>query len=448
MKRTAKTAAFGVAWAAVFAFGMAPRIAQQPGLDTVRLKNGALLSGYIAAESKSQLTLKQLHDKPGLRPMLFVNVVDMDEAERIDKPPAADRRLVAQRLAEIEAQEKELAARQAAVPIAVGAAAAGGAAPRRFLGKGFVLESDLSEPLFRETAVRLEDLFRLLEAKLPPAREAPPLLIQIARSQAQLLEWQKRNHFAVHDLAFWDPRLGRLLAGTDMQRYADDFAKVQQDSAAKLARLDEHLDKLKRHFGGKPPLGGLMQVRMIRQQLQDFEVENQRNLDELKGRFMRAVAREAGRAWLSQRAAPEGVRPPRWLEEGLSQLVAAALPDYGPPRWGAVDAAALVAAQDALRKHQLWPLEKLLKASESELPSNLTAEQRLNSPGHLTAALLVQFLAAAEKLSGGAALHECLKQTQADGAGAAAFEKLAGQSLAECERGFRAWLEKQVPPAS
>src|SRR5262245_37715436 len=118
-----RPAAAGLACVALlgcaFAFGAEPK------QEKVRLKNEREIAGYIDSDTKAQLVLKRLHERPGLRRMVDENIFGIEEIDRFEKLPAAERKKLADLAKAIEEEGKERERRLAAVAIKKGAAPSG-----------------------------------------------------------------------------------------------------------------------------------------------------------------------------------------------------------------------------------------------------------------------------------------------------------------------------------
>ena len=417
-------------------------------LEAVRLKSGATLTGLVGEENNGQYSLKQVLRAPGLPPYVVEGVLDAAEVEQIERLPAAERTKLVAHLAAAERDKEAEIKRRGTVVFKEIRTASGTVRARQYDSKYLIVESDLPEATLREVVVRLEDVFELLTHKLRPKSPVEkPLRIVVFNGLAEFQSWQKKSGQALHGLACYDAKFDGVAAGTEIGRLAGELEKVKLDHQDKSRRLDEFLVRLKAHFGGKPPLGGLQQVRSIRQQMVDFDFENQVSFNEMRTRFLAALADAVLQGYLDRFICPGWAGGgPRWLGAGLGQMVEAAVEEPGPLQLEAISKSRLTLAQAALRKGELTPIERLISAQDSALNPNHVPEPATQDRDFLTAWALAQFVLGERRLLGAPAVEEYLTRTNKTTDARAGFEKLVGQPLPEFEKQFHVWLQNVAPP--
>jgi hypothetical protein len=424
-----------------FAGGLAVAEEDWP-LEKIHLRGGTVLAGLVETQADGRHAITLVFQKPGLGRWTVPHTVDAAEIDRIDRLPVAERRQLADRLAELERARAGDQRRRAAVVFKEIPGATGGVRARQFPSKYFTIESDLSEATLREVVVRLEDLFAALTERLKPRSEpAEPLRLVLFSGLPQFLEWQKKAGLALHGLAYYHYAHQTVVAGSDVDRYARELEKVKHDHRAKYRQLDDYLVKLKQHYGGKPPLDLLHQVRSIRLQMHEMDQENQVNYEQVLNRFLGELAHQTVCGYLATSAyRGDGAQIPRWVCAGLGQIAAQAVQESGRLTLGSGGASLLALARTAARKGELTAIAKLLSAAGKTLDLNHPPDPARQDRDFLTAWALAQYVFMERQLLGTAAMDDYIRRHGQASSPQAAFEALVGQPLAEFEKQFHDWV--------
>jgi hypothetical protein len=433
--------------AVLFLVGPAMLLAGEWKLDVVHLKNGTRLTGLIVEERKDAVLFKYVVRRAGTRTLVIDTQLDPAEISRIDRLPEPERKELRQRLAQLDRDGEGEKKRMAAVDLRFEKASPLGGPAWRYTGQYFDLLSNAREDIVRRVIVRLEDIFRAYTERLG-TRHRPERRTQVVlyKTRPEYQAALKEAGLKILNPAYYDPAANRIVAASDLERWADELDELRRKHDQVLRELEDQEQKLRRHFHGQPPAALVAQLRDIRRNIQLLNSENEAAFERLHRPLFATLFHEAFHAYLDNYVYPSATHAvPRWLNEGLAQIFETALVETGELRIGHVDKDRLAAVQEAVRKKQLVPLEELLAAEPKHFSVAHVSEAQASDRYFQTAWALAYYLTFDRKLLGTKALDAYVESGRRGVAPVAAFRTLVGQPLPEFEAEFHRYILRLLP---
>jgi hypothetical protein len=414
--------------------------------DRVFLKNGHVFDGLIADETKDAVHFKSVSRRPGAKTVVIETVFPRDEVARVERLDDVDRQELANRLDQLDRGGDKERARMATLP-AIRGAWPGGGQGWQYAGKYFRFSTNVREDLFRRLAVRLEDLFQAYVEHLPTS-QAPeePTRIVLYRAVAEFRAAQLSLGLNLLNPALYDPKRNLILAGTDLEKAAEDLDHLRHKHEQMLQELDQHEKRLRKHYGGTPPAAMIAQLQQSRRSLLALNAENESAFERIQRPLFTMLAHEAFHAYLENYVYPSStVTVPRWLNEGLAQIFETALVETGELRVGHVDPERLARVQEAIRKKQAVPLTDLLVSDVNQFKVAHQSAAFTSDRYFQASWALAYYLTFERKILGSPALDRYVRTLHRGTPPRDAFADLAGQPLSACEEQFHQYLLRLRP---
>ncbi len=421
--------------------------------------------------------------RPAGRPMYLIAWSPISPARiaRVERLPAAERALLARRVADFRNRRGAWHAALTAVKLSRGDEDE----PWRYQGPWFTIASTADPQLTREAVVRLEQVFAALESLVPPAGEAAtgegtagPLEVRICGTSGEYRGVQARLGIRADPPAFYAPARRLLVAGSDAPALVEDEKAAADELAAAERRLEDRdrgFEKDVRGLAADLERQGLaataradvVQAARRRWQRERDELaarilaarrENAAAVEAARREFFARLAHEAWHAYADLRLArPGSGRLPHWLDEGLAQVIETAPLEAGELRLDAADPLRLKALQQLIAGPRPPEVREVLEAGHEQFLSGHGGRDDTSRHAYLMAWGLAFHLAVLDPvLSRGAVadLAEAAGDPDRPGRRIAQFERLVGRPLAEFEPAWRRRLlavrplEPVTPPAA
>jgi hypothetical protein len=447
---------------AALAAGQCGTAAAQGGLGTepwrleaVELSDGVRLEGLIDEAGPDVVFVDVVKRPPG-RPMFIVTwgPIGRGRIRRLERLPAAEHARLAARV------EASRAGRAAGGPPAPELRRDGDAGPWRYESATFTFESTADAASSRDAVVRLEEVFNAFELLVPAtvrAADAARPKVRICGSAAEYRDVQQALGVRLENPALYAAGQRLVAAWSDLPDVAARQAAAAEANAAaakslkdrdrelpdRLRALAADLERAKLAPAARDQI--VQQVRARWKKERDAEVVridtanrgNQARLTAARREFYGRLAHEAWHAYADTRLRAGGRgRLPRWLDEGLAQVLEAAPIDAGEIRLGDPDPHRLAALQQGLRDGTLPAVADVIRAGP---------EQFLATHAHASAGSARMYLVSwglgldlailAPVLSPSAVAGLCA--AAADAEPVARFEALVGMPVAEFEAAWR-----------
>ncbi|MDX1944791.1 MAG: DUF1570 domain-containing protein [Pirellulaceae bacterium] len=429
-------------------------------LETLVLKDETKLRGLIQAENDEEIDFAQIVQPPGKPMYAVIRGVPRADIAKIEKLPADKHRQLVDRFARFRNRAVIEAGRMEEVELGPGP---GGATQSlAYDGSWFSLYSTADEEQTRRAVVRVEQIFRAFRTFLPP-RVADPerLTIELYGSLDQYRERLRALDLSLDNAAFYSPRQRIILAGSDLNLFAERLARVRREheqaklnavqlEAEYMKTLAAASDELK--AAGFTPEEAAAEIRLRKavwkERMEALLVANsqrqrtnEQKVAEVTGVMFRGLYHEAFHAYLDAFVFPHQKRHvPRWLNEGLAQVFESGQFDGESLRIDAPDGAKLAALRADLSAGQPLSLASLLVAEEREFlgPHASEAPRR----HYLYSWGLAYYLAFQGGLLESRELAEYVGAEAQRSDPLPRFEKLTGQPLGQFEREWRQALLK------
>ncbi len=435
-----------LAWAAL------PAPAAPPGdwpLDTLKLKSGASHHGLILEEAPQAVRFQIVRRFPGRPTVWFTCVFRHNEIERLEKVTAEDRVAVRAKLLELDpAAEARRMEKLDLKPCPWGDKTAGGL---RYDSDFFSLSSDAPEEIVRRAAYRLENVYAAYAGFLPPRhRGGKPTAICVYQS---LDGYQKSlpAGLPLKNPAYYDSATNRVSCGTDLQRLGRDLDEFRQQAAQLLDEVGKQEAEVRRLYGKKPELNRHLQPFLdTRARIKQAAQGNEAAFDQATQILFRQLYHEAFHAYVGNFVYPPNLRDtpgelPRWLNEGMAQVFETAVFEAGELRVGHADKDRLDRARQLLEKKELLPLTDMLTNGSKGFVVAHAGSLPDSDRAYLTAWAVASYLMFDRRALGSPRADFYIKSINTGGEPLGHFEKWAGQSVPDFEKGFHSWLRRLRP---
>lgn len=414
--------------------------------DVLRHVNGHTFEGLIVEEKPDLVVFKYVIRRPGARTTVIDLHFQKDEIQSIQRLQDKERVILAGRLAQLDRggererqRIRDVVLEQITWP--------GSQTARRYTGKLFHLESDLSEHLVRLAVVRLEDLFQAYADKFG-SRRTPrqPTQVLLFRSLTDYKNRLTEAGLNILNPACYDPRTNTVLAVSDLDQRFAEYESLRAKHDSLLRELDVQEKKLRRHFFGQPPRGMMLQIIQARRSIHLLNAENESLLERQRRPFFTMLAHEAFHAYVDNHLFPtEEGGLPHWLNEGLAQVYESAVLDSGELRVGSIDARRLQTAQELLKKMQFPPVVEVLQAEPRRFQIVHRLETQASDQLFVACWALAHYLMFELKVLGAEGLNQWVTDLRRGTPPVEAFRRLVGQPLSEFEPQFYRYLGNLRP---
>lgn len=422
-------------------------------LETLVLKGGIEFRGLVQGQTADEIDFAEIVQPAGKPMYAVVRGVPRGEVERIERLDEAAHDLLAARFQRFRHRAVIEAGRLEEVELqSIGEA--GDAL--EYAGPWFTLTSTTDEESVRRCVVRIEQVFRAYRTLLPPRIDQPrPLKVVLYGSLDDYRARLRRLELPLENAAFYSSRERTILAGSDLNLFAERLAQVRREhEAAKhtYARLDGEFagtmtalsrdlkaagftdDEIAAEIRQRRTTWKSQMEAALTANSQQQRVNEQKFADVTRQMFSR-LYHEAFHAYFDTFIYPQDKHHvPRWLNEGLAQVFETGQLDGDSLRIDAPDRERLARLKADLASQSL-PLAEVLHAQEREFlgPHGNASSQR----HYLYAWGLAYYLAFDEGLLGTSRLDEYVASSAEELDPIVRFERLVGQTLSDFERQWR-----------
>jgi hypothetical protein len=417
-----------------------------PGVtDDNRVLKG-LLVGY--KEGADEVVIRVIHRQEGeptrVEPSSYFNRSRIESIEQLD----ADERAVLERRVKVLTLTRDDLARRIREtkldPIDIDFGKAGKKKGFRYKDEGeyFVLESNVTEEVFRRSAERLALVYNAFTHTLPPHdTSGKPTAILLAGTPGDYRALLKERGLNFVNPAFYDAARNQIVCGCDLVRLGESLeqaGKKNQKVADDLAERKKELEKL---FKGKVPSQVMRPITEGERQLAVARAGNNKLFDDATRVLFRRLYHESFHAYLANFVyTGERAEMPRWLNEGLAQVFETAIFEGDEVRLGRPDPVRLKRAKAA---GEMLPLKNLLCSSPKHFIVVHASDKEMSDRYYLTSWALAYYLAADGKVINSKKLDEYCRATRAGDDPLEAFLALVGakaQELTRFEEKFHAYV--------
>jgi hypothetical protein len=458
-----------VVFAAAFFLLLRPSVrADDWKFDVVVLKSGVrddarVLKGLFKdyKEGAKEIEIRVVHREDGeptrLEPSTYF--YERSQIESIEPLAAEERTLLERRLKQLDPREvagRLRAVKPEAITIDFGKNGKKAGFRHADEGKHFTLEANVSDDLFRRSAVALADLFNAYAHVLPPPEttaKPKPVAILLAGTQADYRAILAGRGLNIFNPAFYDPANNTIVCGTDLVRLGEQLERARKENkkvSDDLTKREEELKKL--YPKEKVPAAVLRPIKEGRAQLAEAEAANTKLFTEATGQLFGRLRHESFHAYVANFVfVGDRAEMPRWLNEGLAQLFETALFEADEVRLGRPDPERLKRAQAALAAGELVPLKDLLRSGPKQFLVVHASEKETSDRYYLTSWALALYLADAHKILGSKQLDAYCAATHARDDPLETFAVLVGikrDKLGEFEEKFHRYLRDLQPKRS
>jgi hypothetical protein len=458
---------YNVSLSLLLSVSLSLRLAAQPDdplgrwqLETVTLRDESKLEGLVQGESKTEIDFAQIVQPPGKPMYAVIRGIPRSDVLKIHKLEEKQHEQLVGRFARFRNRAVIEAGRMDEVLLEESPRGGGSL---EYRGPWFTLTSAAAEEPTRRSIVRIEQMFRAYRTLLPPRVERPQRLeIELFGSLDQYRGRLRGLDLSLESAAFYSPRERTILAGSDLDLFAERLQQVRREHEAarrELEQLEAEHTKTLAALSAELKAAGFSAEEAaaeIRQRkaawtaeiealstanLQRARANEQKFGDVTRQMFLR-LDHEAFHAYLDTYVFPhEKGHVPRWLNEGLAQIFETGQFDGESLRIDAPDRGKLAALRADLAGAEPLSLGRLLLAEEREFlgPHGTGLPQR----HYLYSWGLAWYLAFDQNLLGSSRLEEYVAVMSKNPDPLAAFEKFTGQPLGQFERAWRkAMLER------
>jgi hypothetical protein len=232
------------------------------------------------------------------------------------------------------------------------------------------------------------------------------------------------------------------VCGSDLERAADELAKVQEHHRTLLNDLKERRKALNEAYRGKVPREVVAPLLAAKKQVDLSEKRNAEAFARVRERLFQRLYHEAFHAYLGNFVYP-GKGFPRWFNEGLAQVFETAVVEAGELRVGHVDPERLKALGRV--KLKLVPLRRLLSSGAEGFLIKHHSDEQVSNEYYRASWALAHYLTFDRKLLGTPALDEYVESLGCGTDPEEAFQTLVGQPLDEFEKEWRKYLGSLKP---
>jgi hypothetical protein len=435
-------------------------------LEELRLKDGKVYQGLVQEEREYDLDFAEIVQPAG-RPMFAVlRWVTKKEVIGLTKLPKEEHEELARRFEQFRNRLVIEAGRME--ELLLQRDEFGGKVHHLYAGPWFRVDSTTDEETTRRCVVRIEQIFRAYRMLLPPRGRPPaPLRVRLFGSLDEYRAELRRLKLNIKNPAFYSTSERTILAGSDLNTYAEQLAEIRRDHEAlrkTWQQFDSDFTKLLPQLVAELKAAGRTadeisdEVRIRRARWKDqvdaklaeIAEQDRRNdgkFAEVTGQMFAQLYHEAFHAWIDNfvyAGARDSV--PRWLNEGLAQVFESGKLDGQSLRLDAPAPNRLAILQNDLRR-QPWPLAQFLTAENAPFLEGHTRDAQQSAERTYAYAWgIAWYLAFHEQKLSGPALDRYVSAEANQLDPLARFERFTGKKLPQFEKEWRqAMLEARAP---
>jgi hypothetical protein len=434
-----------------------PPADESPGrwkLETVTLKSGMQFRGLLQSQAAAELDFAEIVQPAGKPMYAVIRGIPKADVEKLDLLKDAEHAELAARFGRFRNRSVIEAGRidQVALEIVF----RGDQAMLSCDSPWFKLTSTTDDERTRQCVVRIEQIFRAYRTLLPPRVAQPERLsVMLCGSVDDYRGRLRKLDLSLDNAAFYSPRERTILAGCDLNLFAERLAQVRREHdevKRAYAKLDVEFSQRLSALNAELKAGGFSDdeaTAEIRQRKATWKAQmeevltansqrqrtNEQKFADVTRQMFSRLNHEAFHAYLDTFVYPHDQHHvPRWLNEGLAQVFESGQLDGDSLRIDAPDRERLKRLQDDLAAQPL-PLAQLLTAQEREFlgPHGDTSSQR----HYLYAWGLAYFLAFDENLLATPRMDEYVSQDAQRLEPLARFQRLVNQPLPKLEQRWR-----------
>jgi hypothetical protein len=429
--------------------------------DELILLNGSKFVGLVLDDTAENVRFRIVSRQPGRATVTLTNTFSKRDVASTRKLPEADRKRLADRLAELDPSGKAERARMMALDLQPADWNGVPGAGKRYDSDYFTLITAAPDEIARRAAVRLEQLSAALRLFLPPQTGSPrPTTILLAPDLIQYRKLIGKTVGPVLNPALYDPVANRIVCGCDLARLGTELTGTRLHHEGQLADIDRYEAEIKKLYKGqKGELDRYLEiVRTQRMKVKAADAANEETFNKATGQLFAVLYHEAFHAYIGTFVYPPATREavvagratgelPRWLNEGLAQVFETAILEAGELRVDHVDPSRLAKVQAHLKPSGkgLVPVPEILRAgSDSFLAAH--ADQRMAAGrAYLTSWAIAAHLLLEKRAIGGPAFTAYLKAVNSGVDPVKAFEAWVGTDAVGYEKELDSYLKKLTP---
>jgi hypothetical protein len=408
--------------------------------DVLHLKNGCTIQGYIQEEGPDKIGFWHILQKPGKATVRFFSTFAQSEIESIDRVDHADRGTLAARvncLAPTFEQEQMEQLQLKTVPW--GSNPQGGLS---YSSDHFTLHSDAGEEFVRRAAYRLEQIYAAFPRLLPARCKAShPTRINLFQS---LAEYHRQLATAGRNLtnaAYYDEARNEIDCASDLERLRDQLERRRTEHRNLQARLTAQEVAWNKQYHNHVPLQLMHELERDRQRLRKASEDNERTFEKATRKLFQTLYHEAFHAYLASCVyRPKEFEVPRWLNEGLAQILENAILEAGELRIGHVDPERLKRIKSASLQDELIPLDQLVRTEPERFLVQHGQDERLSDRLYLTSWAFTFYMVFERKKLDAQEVERYLRSLKKEDP-VTALEQWAGLPLDELEAAFKAYVK-------
>lgn len=427
--------------------------------DELTLANGAKFHGLILAETPDGgVKFRSVSRPPGRPTVTLTSFFTKAEVAGVKRLSDADRKLLVERLAELDPSGEGERARMASLELVAADWPGRPGGGRRYDSDYFTLVSTGSEELTRRSAVRLEQVYAAFARFLPPVvKDGRPTRVMLAtdRDEYKTLLGPLGEALLLNPAVF-DPATHRVLCGSDLRRLGTELQTAYIHHSQQLASLDRYEDGVRKLYKLPELKRHLDAVAAERKKVSDADRANGARFDAATRRVFAVLYHEAFHAYAGTFVypplKPDDVRAgkgigelPRWLNEGLAQVFETSVVEAGELRADTPDRDRLNRAKEWVKGKNggpLVPLGDLLVTGRDAFLTSHADQKTAADRAYLSSWALAYYLTFERRAIGTPAFRTYLTAVNSGGDAREAFAKLVGRELPAFEKEWHAYLLK------
>lgn len=441
--------------------GQAPVEPDPWKFEELTLKNGSKVIGLILQESAKGVRFRIVSRQPGRATVTLTTTFEKASVAATKRLDEADRKRLADRLADLDPSGKGEQARMEAIDLQPADWFGKPNAGKKYQSGYFVLVTGAPDEVARRVAVRLEQLSTALSRFFPPLpRGAVPTVVVLVPDLNQYRTLAGKTVGTVLNPALYDPVANRIVCGSDLDRLGNELTGTRLHHQRQLADIDKYEAEVKKLYKGqKAELDRYLElVRSQRHKVKVAEEANEEAFRKATWQLFAVLFHEAFHAYVGTFAYPPANKAavtagagtgelPRWLNEGLAQVFETAILEAGELRVDHLDAERLARVRDLSKPGRggLVPIAELLRSGADSFLTTHADQKAATDRVYLTSWAVAAHLLLADRAVGGDEFVAYLKAVNSGGNPVKAFEEWVGTDVATYERELAGYLEKVKP---
>ncbi len=376
-------------------------VADQWQFETIQREDGTVHQGLILAEGEEEIELVEIVRLPGKPMFAVIRPVHRDQIVAIQRLEQPQRERLSERIDSFRRRARIEAGRMEDIDLQ---RETDDPSERWiYVGPWFRLESTTDDEMTRRSIVRIEQIFRAYRQILPPrVQPKGQLLIELFGTMEDYRQHVHQSGLEIAHPAFYASSENRMLAGSDLNAYAQRLARAREHHAqvrreyrslhqAFPARLSSVLDELRRNGYSEEEIE--LESRLRRSvwqreyetalaRIETVERQNQARFAEVTRQMFALLYHEAFHAYVQNYVYPHPQQQlPRWLNEGLAQIFETAQLDGDTLRIDAPDSQRLRPLQQDLRGPHPLTIAEVLQAPDDRFLDHMAQRHYLYAWG-------------------------------------------------------------------